>query len=102
MYATWLWSQANLQQLSTGHVPLLDGVVSGATVEDISMHGQRLHTILMRGIKCVAGADATLSALGHLIHLKNKEHFCSLLLPCKNENIIYSLACVFYFNIVVF
>lgn len=49
-------------------------VVSGAAVEDIPVHSQRLHAILMSGIKRVAGADATLSTFCHLIHLGKQTH----------------------------
>lgn len=36
------------------------------------MHSERLHAVLMDGVKRMAGGDATLSALCHLKHLKNK------------------------------
>ena len=63
-----------LQQLFTSQVPLLDVIIPGATVENVSVHGQRLHAVLMSGIERVAGAEATLSTFCHLIHLENKQY----------------------------
>lgn len=61
---------AHLQQLFTGQVPLLDVIVSGAAVENVSVHGERLHAVLVSGLKRMAGADAALSTLCHLKRLE--------------------------------
>jgi len=45
-------------------------IVSGAAVENVPAHGQRLHAVLVGGVKRLAGADAPLSALRHLEHLE--------------------------------
>lgn len=62
-----------LQQPFTGQVPLLDVAISGPTKEDVSVHGQRLHAVLMRRLEGVAGADAALGAFSHFMHLKKQK-----------------------------
>lgn len=71
-YSVLLWQY--LQQPFTGQVPLLDAVISRSTKEDIAVHGQSFHAVLMRRIERVAGADAALSAFSHFIHLKKSKH----------------------------
>lgn len=62
-----------LQQPFTGQVPLVDVAISGAAKEDVSVHGQRLHAVLMRRLEGVAGADAALGAFSHFMHLKKQK-----------------------------
>lgn len=79
-----------LQQLFTSQVPLLDVVIPGATVENISVHGQRLHAVLMSGIERVAGAEATLSTFCHLIHLETQQFIAHM----QEWEYSYSFLCV--------
>lgn len=65
-------TSAYLEQPFTAEVPLLDVIVSGAAVENVSVHGQRLHAVLMAGFKRLAGADASLGPFGHLKHLRKE------------------------------
>lgn len=54
-------------------IPLLYAIVPGAAEEDVSLDGQALNAVIVRGLKVVSGANIAHHALSNLKHLGEKE-----------------------------
>lgn len=64
-----LCSPPDLDKFLLLQIPLLYAVVPGATEEDISLDGQALDAVVVRGLEVVSGANVAHCALRDLEHL---------------------------------
>lgn len=64
-----LCSPPDLDKFLLLQIPLLDAVVPGAAEKDISLDGQALDAVVVRGLKVVRGANVAHHALRDLKHL---------------------------------
>lgn len=64
-----LCSPPDLDKFLLLQIPLLDAVVPGAAEEDVSLDGQALDAIVVRGLEVVSGANIACHALCDLKHL---------------------------------
>lgn len=65
-------SPPDLDKFLLLQIPLLYAVVPGAAEEDVSLNGQALDTVIVRGLKVVSGANIAHHALSNLKHLGEK------------------------------
>lgn len=64
-----LCSPPDLDKFLLLQIPLLDAVVPGAAEKDISLDGQALDAVVVRGLEVVRGANVAHHALRDLKHL---------------------------------
>lgn len=63
-------SHPDLDKFLLLQIPLLYAVVPGAAEKDISLDGQALNAIVVRGLEVVSGANIARHALRDLKHLE--------------------------------
>lgn len=68
-----VFSPPNLEKFLLLQIPLLYAIVPGAAEEDISLDGQALDAVIVRGLEVVSGANIAHHALSNLKHLEEKQ-----------------------------